>query len=276
MKPLIAPSFRNSYQALQNELPHATLLFGEVGAGLTTLARELAGGRLEQVIEPTNTKGDVDLRRGSISVETVRALYTTTRGKSVAPRVVIIKHAERLTGQAQNALLKLLEEPPEAMKFILTSYQLNHLLPTVRSRLQQHQVPRISDLQSLKLLDRHPKLTSDERRQILFVAAGRPGLLHHLASNPATRQKLVDMMQLARKFITTTSRYERLKIVAGLMTSREQALDFVECCLSILWHQLAQKSDAGTVKLTNRIMHAHDMLVRNANPRLQLANLVLQ
>jgi len=60
-----------------------------------------------------------------------RAAYRPFEGRC---RVVIIDAAEALVSQAQNALLKTLEEPPSASVFILVTAQPDLLLPTVRSR----------------------------------------------------------------------------------------------------------------------------------------------
>jgi len=73
---------------------------------------------------------------GSIKIEQVRdaidrADYRPFEGKR---RVVIIDHADALVPQAQNALLKTLEEPPSASIFILVSAMPDALLPTVLSR----------------------------------------------------------------------------------------------------------------------------------------------
>jgi len=80
------------------------------------------------VIEPGDS--------GSIKIEQVRdaidrADYRPFEGKR---RVVIIDHADALVAQAQNALLKTLEEPPSASVFILVSAMPDSLLPTVLSR----------------------------------------------------------------------------------------------------------------------------------------------
>jgi DNA polymerase III subunit delta' len=80
------------------------------------------------VIEPGDS--------GSIKIEQVRdaidrADYRPFEGKR---RVVVIDHADALVPQAQNALLKTLEEPPSASIFILVSAMPDALLPTVLSR----------------------------------------------------------------------------------------------------------------------------------------------
>ena len=76
---------------------------------------------------------------GSITVERVRdaigqAAYRPFEGRR---RVVIIDDAERLVPEAQNALLKTLEEPPDASQFVLVTARPDTLLATVRSRCQR-------------------------------------------------------------------------------------------------------------------------------------------
>ena len=72
----------------------------------------------------------------SIGIETVRDLITWSHTKpfSLKQKVVIVVEAGRMTPQAQNALLKTLEEPPEFLQIILTGTNELGVLETVRSR----------------------------------------------------------------------------------------------------------------------------------------------
>ena len=75
----------------------------------------------------------------SIGIADVRAVipqlaYPPSEGDR---RVMVFREAERMTDEAQNALLKSLEEPPSHTVFILTTHQPERLLPTVRSRCQR-------------------------------------------------------------------------------------------------------------------------------------------
>lgn len=72
----------------------------------------------------------------SIGIETVRDLITWSHTKpfSLKQKVVIVLEASRMTLQAQNALLKTLEEPPEFLQIIMTGTSELGILETVRSR----------------------------------------------------------------------------------------------------------------------------------------------
>src|SRR5204863_7715310 len=76
-----------------------------------------------------NDKGNIVIEQVRDAVD--RAAYRPFEGKS---RVVVIDEADALMAQAQNALLKTLEEPPSASVFILVTAHPDVLLPTVLSR----------------------------------------------------------------------------------------------------------------------------------------------
>lgn len=81
----------------------------------------------------TDEKGK--LKRG-IQVEQIRAVVADAQARPTEAdkKVYIIYEAELMNTQAQNALLKLLEEPPASSAFILSAANPSLLLPTVRSR----------------------------------------------------------------------------------------------------------------------------------------------
>ncbi|SHI19903.1 DNA polymerase III, delta subunit [Sporobacter termitidis DSM 10068] len=72
----------------------------------------------------------------NIQVDQIRALKedAIVMPNEASAKAYIIRHADAMNVQAQNAVLKLLEEPPESAKFILVAENHTALLPTVRSR----------------------------------------------------------------------------------------------------------------------------------------------
>ena len=97
-------------------------------------------------------------------------------------RVSLIEDAERLTEEAQSALLKTLEEPPPQQVLILICSQEFSLLPTVRSRCRLH---RLSPLPVPQTLARLQEMGIPAERAALFsrLAEGRLGYALRLAKN---------------------------------------------------------------------------------------------
>ena len=92
--------------------------------------------------EKTQRELDEKKRKPSkeIKVDAARAVVSftqLTRSRGTT-KVVLVYPAERMNGITANTLLKTLEEPPGAVKFILASEAAHQLLPTIRSRCQSH------------------------------------------------------------------------------------------------------------------------------------------
>ena len=141
----------------ERRLSHAHMLIGPEGSERDDAARELAAALLcpadappcgqcrdcrkvlagthPDVIWVGREKRDGDLRRdilvGQIRQMTADAVLAPNEA---ARKVYVIDQADRMTQQAQNALLKALEDPPGHACFILCAASAEALLPTVRSR----------------------------------------------------------------------------------------------------------------------------------------------
>jgi len=75
----------------------------------------------------------------TIPISQIREMGSTiaSRANEAAFRMVCINHADLMNPQAQNALLKMLEEPPERTFFILAATRISPLLPTILSRCRR-------------------------------------------------------------------------------------------------------------------------------------------
>lgn len=112
-----------------------------VGRDPKTLAEKLT-----EVVKNYGQKNDpnnpdliiVQTQENSLKVEDARNLIASLSSRPLRSKVKIaaILQAEKLTTEAQNALLKTLEEPPEATVIILCATNSSTLLPTVISRCQ--------------------------------------------------------------------------------------------------------------------------------------------
>jgi DNA polymerase-3 subunit delta' len=213
---------------------HAVLLSGEVGIGLGTIAEDLgtqlAGKRqLVTVLSP---------EKGLISIERVRKLYEQTRSVQQTSRCIVIDDADAMSPDAQNALLKLLEEPVEKIHFILTTHFPESLLATIRSRTQQINILPIGEKESRSVLQRY-SLSDTQILQALFLAAGRPAELTRLADDTEYLTSQGRAISDARSFLQAKT-YDRLKIIKNY-TDRTAALQFLGMCAKLLTFSLLKQ-----------------------------------
>lgn len=87
----------------------------------------------------TKSVGQIELiqlvaEKSSITIKQVQDLSGPLSISARIPRIIYIEEANKLTIPAQNALLKMLEEPPENTDFYLTCNSQSSFLPTIRSR----------------------------------------------------------------------------------------------------------------------------------------------
>ena len=153
-------------------MPQSVLLTGEKGTGLLTLATEIAGKHIAALLQPHNTKKEVDAENGTISIETIRQLYDQTKTKSTSRSVVIIDDADRMSRGAQAAFLKLLEEPTSSTHFILTSHNPQGLVNTIHSRVQHLHIRLLTSQQTHDFIKNLNIPDNKKRQQIEFIAAG--------------------------------------------------------------------------------------------------------
>jgi DNA polymerase-3 subunit delta' len=86
-------------------------------------------------------------------------------------RIFLIRNAERMTPQAANSLLKLLEEPPRGWVFILTAGDASLLLPTLVSRCQRIRLRPFTEQELRKLLPSDPQSERSERLELAIRLA---------------------------------------------------------------------------------------------------------
>jgi DNA polymerase-3 subunit delta' len=168
----IYPWFKDAWIAIhENEkLPHALILKGKEGIGKYDFAMKFTKSYLCQNplanhvpcevcsscewfpeshpdfkhIAPIESEDDESskrktIRKKSIVIDQIRELseyLELSAHQESGKRVVLIEPADSLNQAASNALLKILEEPPENTLFILLSSQIQKLIATIRSRCQ--------------------------------------------------------------------------------------------------------------------------------------------
>lgn len=109
-------------------------------------------------------------------------------------RVVIVDEADRLNRNSANALLKVLEEPPDRTLLVLITEMPGRLMPTIRSRCRRLTLSPLSDQEMAAWLEHSQHQTDDaDRDGLLALANGSPGRLVKLIETDAlTAAKTLD------------------------------------------------------------------------------------
>ncbi len=258
---------------------HALLLEGPAHIGKSTMAQVLAAQLLQTSAEKLQAMGkflQIDPEGQTISVEEIRGLNhffsLKQTGHRAVNRVACIIDAERMNHVAQNALLKLLEEPPEDTVIILTSSQGGALLPTIHSRVQRIVIKKPSKDQIIEYFK--GSYESGQIEKALALGAGVIGPTQEILSSDAT-----SMVNVVREMLALNL-YDQLMLIETTLKDKTAALEFVKTL-----SQLAAISLRGAVKnqaaaaqwkrISRAAYAANEALNANANAKLVLTELML-
>jgi DNA polymerase-3 subunit delta' len=187
---------------LSGKLSHALLLGGEKGIGKKTLADEICKiivcendkkpcgncnpcRKIEKGIHPDifkiNPSGKTQMKLEDIKVIFDRVYL---KPNDAEYKVFIINQAEKMSSKVQNALLKIIEEPPEDAFFIFLCQNPSSLLPTVRSRVTEMRVPYAEENEVKDILSQSFASMSNENiGEISRKSRGNVGLGFELCEN---------------------------------------------------------------------------------------------
>jgi len=144
----------------------------------TPVFRRVAAGGHTDFLTVERTVNDRGKLRNEIVVDDIRrvpAFFGHTSGEG-GWRVVIVDSADEMNRNAANALLKVLEEPPDRSVLLLVSHNPGRLLPTIRSRCRNMPLPPLAEDVLKKLLKRYLSDLPDDQSGILSrLAAGSIG-----------------------------------------------------------------------------------------------------
>ena len=256
--------------------PHAVMFVGPGSTGKTTLALDLAAGLLcldpdpgarpcrvcrgcHQVasgnhpdlhrLAPEGPGGQIRIGKATDPEPgTVRHLIGELSLLPVegGARVVIVEQAHRLNDDAQNALLKMLEEPPAGVTIILCVDDEECLLPTVRSRCARVRLGTVGGREIEEWLGGLGVADAPRAARLARLAGGRPGLALAYAHS-ADAERVRGEIARALLDMLAESRAARLASIRELMKSAgalDAALDS--------WRRSGLAADAGAAAPVGR------------------------
>lgn len=227
--------------ASRKAFPNAFMISGPEGSGKSTAALLFAMAiackgesrpcgkcescrKISEGISPDVITVGLNKDRKTIGIESVREI---TDSAYILPndldvKVYIIKNAEKLTAQAQNALLKIFEEGPRSVYFILLTSAPSQLLPTVRSRAPEIKTEVFIDKKLTELLISNVKKASelsmkDEAALKRIVSASGGSYGKALAILEGKNKKTPQLIKKAENIVTLLSEKDGAHLMLALI-----------------------------------------------------------
>ena len=237
-----------------HKVSHAYILSGEEGMGKKTLAdafamtllcersdkepclqchacKQMMSGNHPDVIRVTHEKP------GSIGVDDIRTQINDTiyiKPYSSSYKIYLVDEAEKMTPQAQNALLKTIEEPPAYAAIMLMTTNQELFLPTILSRCIQLKLRPLKDTQVSDYLKETMGIPEEKADVFAAFARGNLGKAIHLASSE-------EFGLLYRQILNLLKNLKEMDISMLLDSIRklqEDQLDLRECLdFMQLWYR---------------------------------------
>ena len=249
-------------------LPHALLFTGPSGIGRRKVAWALAQTLLCEKQHPAcgvcSSCINVEQEKSQhilfiqpeglyIKVDSIRPISRFLSLQSFAPaRVIIIDSAHQMNLQAANSLLKILEEPPQSVYFILISSHLSSLPVTIRSRVQTLRFLPLKpqDLRAAVQMNqkknRKLKIPLEEEEWLMRASKGSVDNVEKWQENKGIRDQAFELL---KKAVSGGENYSFGEL-SDLVKDRDQAL-FVCLC----WQQILRDACIIQFGLEEEIVH---------------------
>jgi DNA polymerase-3 subunit delta' len=149
-------------------------------------------------------------------------------------RVAVIDTVDELDAPGANALLKMLEEPPPNVLFLLVSHAPGRLLPTIRSRCRRLEFQALGDDAMTSILEREaPALDESERRRIVAMSFGSAGRALAFAELDLARLEEA-ALAILRQGDPTNGRRSDLALELGKRGAGERYAAFLDLAPSLI------------------------------------------
>ncbi|MBQ6825773.1 MAG: DNA polymerase III subunit delta' [Clostridia bacterium] len=255
----------------ENRLPHAIIIEGDEGTGRHTLATYLCKGAVcEGEDKPcgnclncnlikSNNHPDITIIKPAdnkkfIAVDQIRELIeqAVIKPNTAKGKVFIIDPADNMNPQAQNALLKILEEPPENTYFILIAENKSALLETVISRSVVLSLTSVELSAGVDYILENSKHTSEDIAFALKEAGLNIGKALKLLSGKKNSKASISAKEFLR-FMDLNDSWGMLSVTVAFEKNRLLAEEFLKELKLLIVTELKLKNEGNRAKKLFRL-----------------------
>lgn len=143
-------------------------------------------------------------------------------------KVCLIDYAEMMTAEASSSLLKILEDPPAEMYFILLAEQPRLLFDTILSRCQRFRLKPLSRAEIIELLGINKNISAEKANLLARITGGLPGYAYQLAEDESFEGRFEEAKTLAYNLASGRDSAHQLLSWALSLSEREDLIHFLE------------------------------------------------
>lgn len=302
-----------SFLISSSRLPHAIIIEGEEGLGKRTLARELAQAlvcrsddekpcnhcaqcrKAEKGVHPDIFEYSAAGGARSFHIDTVRDVINDAymSPNEADYKVYILGNAHCMNENAQNAILKVLEEPPSYAVFILTVSSRTMLLETVLSRAVVLAVSGVDKKTGAEYItDKHPDIDYSSALEAITAFKGNIGKAEESLAG-GTMQRIIEIVNDIAAAVMSDSEYDLIKSTSVLGKDRQELVTVLNLIKTVFRDALISSetdeclsgqtetvkalshkfSSAKLLSLYNTAENLIDMTNKNANYALLLTKI---
>lgn len=280
IKDLLVNSIKN------NKTSHSYLFVGTQGIGKKLIAKEFSKmilctdenkycSKCKSCIEfDTNNNPDfkiIEPDGNSLKIEQIREFQSKVAEKPIISnrKVYIINDSDKMTTEAQNCLLKTLEEPPEFVTIILIGENENSFLSTIKSRCMILHFEKISNQTIEKFLEENYQ-TKINSKIMIDAFQGSIGKAIQLKEKQEEYEKIEDIIYSLEK----KDKIDILNMSEIIYKAKEEKNDILDY-MNIVFIDLAKKTNkyADCIKIVEETKRR---LQSNANYDMSIDNMLLK
>ncbi len=272
----------------QNKILHSYMFIGKDGIGKKLFALEFAKMILCQAntSKPCNScKSCIEFNSNNhpdmeiiypegktIKIETIRNLQNKISEKPVLSdkKVYIIDDSNLMTKEAQNCLLKTLEEPPQYMVLILITSNEANILNTIKSRCTKILFNNLTDEEILKYLKNEVGINNISKN-ILGIIDGSIGKGLNIKDNISTYEQIED-------FVSNLETIDKIDIFNKtdiINKNKENIMEILEY-MNVIFFNLAKEKKYQYLNCIEIIEETKKRLLFNANFDMSIDNMLLK
>ncbi len=226
-----------------NKVSHSYIFCGIEGIGKKEIAKEFANMILNKDINNNPDFLLIEPEDGKIKIEKIREIQKKAAEKPIISdkKIYILNDADTMTTEAQNCLLKTLEEPPEYLTIILICSNENNLLSTIKSRCTRMYFEPIPEEKIKEYIEKN--LGISIKQNTIELSQGSIGKTLKIQENQAlfeniekillniSQKDIIEIMQMSEEIYKSKEEIEYILEYINVLALKlsEKNIKYIEC-----------------------------------------------